>query len=1381
MALAFLLTCGTGAWAAPLAGDAVPQVLEEWKSWVLHGQKAWFCPEVAGERDEEFCAWPGELRLQAEEKAARFAQVWEMQREGPAALPGSREHWPEQVTVDGEAHPVLARDGAPVVWLPSGRHEVNGLISWTERPRTLDIPRKVALLALTVDGRGVLPERHGAALVLGDAGIPAREEDSLDVQVYRKLDDGIPARLITLVRFKVSGKARELGVPDVLPARFVPVRIVSPWTVRLDQDGRLEVQAMPGQAVVEIEARLDGPLQEIEPGLPPERPQEVWSYQDAPALRATTITPDNERVIAVDPRQAGVPGEWSALPAFVLNEGARLRVEERSRGQSERENQRLMLQREMWLDFSGAGFFARDRIEGAMRQGWRFDVARPYTLERADGLADSAGQRALSEMAAALLVTRGASDDLTGVEWRQPRVTLNAGVRLAADANARIPVTGWRQSFDSVDATLHLPYGYRLVAAPGADRVSSNVWVERWTILDVFLAAFFALLSWRLFGAAGGLAAAVYLALAMHESLAPVQSFAAAVVLALLRRAVPEGRLRRWLLAGERLALLCLVLMAAVFLPAQMRYALHPQLEEDAPAIVPRFAAQADLGDVRDDAAIEMKAELSEHSPAASAFNAASSVARARVPGKAGSGSSAVRQRYAQSTVTQTGGGEPAWNIGERYRLHWSGPVAETQSVRLLISPHWLTRCLRVLMAALLGFLLWRLTRAAFPGSASPSSKARAAPVLPLACLAVLLAAFPVPAAASGFPSAQLLDELKNRLLEAPECAPDCVDAAEARIDADGSALRVALTAHVEQASSLALPEPDEHSFLRAARVDGEARPVLRFHERNYVALPRGIHRVELEYAVNGDTAALNFPVRPARIEFAGAGWQVEGIDQNRLLSETLNFSRLPAPASPAGAGTDAADAPPERVAQAFPPFVQVTRRLDLDLDWSVHTQVARIAPAEGGFTFPVPLLPGEHVTSPEVKVQDGRALAVFSAGAGAVSWSARLDKTRTIELAAPPLSERAEIWRVSVSPSWHLDWSGVPVTLSGDAEELVFEFHPLPGEKLTLTPTQPRKTDGGSRAIDRVRLESSVGQHAREHTLQFWLRASQAGEQRIALPAGLEALDVRRDGAPLNLQARENQISLPVSPGGHGYALRLREQREIGWSTTSPAIDLGLPMANVDLRAALSEQRWVLAVRGPAVGPAVLYWGELAVALLVALLLAKSGWSSLRPWQWFLLVLGFSTFSWTALLLFALWLLVIDWRVRAVACADWPARKFNAMQAGIVALTAAVLSALIDSVATGLLSVPGMGIRGYRSGAGNLNWFADQSGPQLPVVEIFSLPILVYRVLMLAWALWLAYVLIRCLARGLAAWLGNGYWKKTGGIWRRSKHPEKEGDERRV
>ncbi|MCL2161817.1 MAG: hypothetical protein FWH56_08065, partial [Betaproteobacteria bacterium] len=1175
------------------------------------------------------------------------------------------------------------------------------------------------------------------------------------------------------------------------------------------------------------------PLVSVEPRLSPERPQEVWSYEAAPSLRVTTVS-SLENMLAVDPRQAGVPTEWLSLPAFALNPGAVFQIEERSRGQNEREGQRLTLKRVMWQDSSGKAFFARDRIEGTMRQGWRFDVALPYTLTRADSLGSPAG--ASNDLSSALLVTQGADKNLTGVEWRQANVSLNAGVRLAAGTFSRVPATGWQQSFDSVETHLRLPFGYRLIAAPGADRVSGDVWVERWTVLDIFLAAFVALLAWRWLGKVGGVVAVVYLTLAMQMPYAPVQTFAAVVILALLRRAVPEGRLGKALRVGEGIAMVCFIGVALVFIPIQLRTAFHPQLEEvdlslfktwsspqhlGVPGAAKGKAAASDEGEI-DEAEMAPEAleqafpvpEVSSQPPPPMPAAAPESMpptarrilgrtdadAAESRPSKPEPGSGVTvygtidygyanlareqRQRYAQSTVTQTGDGEPAWELGHHYQLHWSGPVSETQSVRLLISPPWLTSLLHLLVIALLGWFIWRSILEVFPclsASSSctlppwkqprPDSPSRVSAALFALCLAGFVAAglgVSVPAAAAPggvFPPDELLKELRTRLLKAPACAPACADVASVRMDAEESRLKAVLVAHIEAAGSLALPEPDQHMTLRGVRVNGEARPVLRLWGRNYVALPRGIHHVQLEYTISGDAASLSFPIRPAQIEFGSAHWQVDGIDEDRLLGETLNFLR--ADTAALSVDRERADAASSLPAQPFPPFVRVQRDLVFGLDWNVHTQVTRIAPGEGGFTYHVPLLPGEHITTPEVKVQDGRASAVFSTRTHQTRWTARLDETKkSIELLAPPLTDHAEVWRITVNPSWHLEMKGVPVVLSSNGQEVVFEFHPLPGERLTLTLKQPAKAEGETRAIDRVELEHQAGRHASDVKLGFSLRASQVGEHLIALPQELEVLEVRRDGAPLNLQPREkeqgqHELSLPVGPGVQTYTLQLRRQGGIGLITSSPDIGLGLPTANIDLRTVFGEDRWILGVSGPAVGPAVLYWGELLLALLLAFLLARSGVSSFKGWQWFLLVLGFSTFSWMALFTIALWLIVIDWRVRSESCRNWSAGRFNAMQVGIVILTVVMLNGLIGNVVKGLNGVPDMGISGYVTRGNDLAWFADKSDSLLPVVKVFSLPIWVYRVLMLAWTIWLAAVLIRWSSRGFSAWIEGGCWKK--------------------
>jgi hypothetical protein len=73
------------------------------------------------------------------------------------------------------------------------------------------------------------------------------------------------------------------------------------------------------------------------------------------------------------------------------------------------------------------------------------------------------------------------------------------------------------------------------------------------------------------------------------------------------------------------------------------------------------------------------------------------------------------------------------------------------------------------------------------------------------------------------------------------------------------------------------------------------------------------------------------------------------------------------------------------------------------------------------------------------------------------------------------------------------------------------------------------------------------------------------------------------------------------------------------------------------------------------------------------------------------------------------------------------------------------------------------MQIAGNGSHAGSLDWYQDRTGPALPEIWVVSVPILVYRVLMLAWALWLAFRVI--------AWLRWGWQELSSPVlWRELK-----------
>ncbi len=1333
---------------ASRAGTAVPAPLEPWREWVMHEQSYRDCPLVAGsdatESSDYLCFWPGVLELTADAGGVDVVQQWRVDEASGSwvPLPGDAAYWPQQVRVDGDAAIVVDRNG-PYVRMAPGRHELRARIPWSERPQSLRVAPGVGLVSLRIDGRVITPvQRDGDQLTLGRAERAEPEADSLQLRVHRRLVDGVPAMLTTRIRIAASGQAREELVGPVLPEGFAPLSLASQWPARLEADGRLRVQVSPGVDEVTIAARAIAPLSAVTARVPAEPwpQQEIWSYEAAPRLRVSVASGG----VQVDPRQAEVPGDagWDALPAFALGDGDALTFEQRSRGLDPSAQNRLHLQREMWLDFDGSGWFARDRVSGEMLQGWRFDAAPPFVLERASAAGDP------------LLVTRGVAAPTTGVEWRAPRVDLAAGLRVE-EAGSTLPVGGWLAAFDQVSTTVHLPDGYRLLAAPGAD-LAQGSWIAAWDLYDVFLGALLVLLAARLLGWPGALASLAWLLLGYQEAGAPRWTLLAAVALALVLRALPQGRLASGIEWARRVVLALLVLASLPFAATQLRNAIYPQLENESGVFAfdaGGFAARNAPAPV--DIASEERMAAQEAMPAPAAAPPAPPAEGQALDTITVSGSSinrvAIRkkmERYSQSTVTQTGAGEPDWRRGSSYRLAWSGPVLPGQEVRMLIAPSWLVRVLRVAMVGLLAWLLLHLLR---PGLRLP----RIPRAAPLALLGVsMLAAIAPRAHAQAFPPQELLDQLHERLVAAPECVPACATIARAEIGAHAEDIVVALEVHASERVAVPLPDDAKALALREVIVDGaRSDAIARVEDVPWIALPRGVHRVELAFTPLADQVALAFRLPARRVEFDGTGWAAGGLDDGRLLTETLSLTRARADGDVRSTG-----------AQQFAPYVRVERMLQLGLEWSTSTNVTRLAPVAGGMSLQLPVLAGEHVTTPGLRVEAGQVTVALADGEDRTQWEGKLDKGEHIVLTAPPLAGHAEVWSVEVSPTWHVEFSGVPVVAmqAGESEGDMrrFEFHPLPGERLELKVTRPEAAQGATRAIDQVHLSRSVGRRASESTLRLDVRASQGGEHALALPSGAELLSSSRDGAPLNLRLEEGRLSLPLVPGTNRFELRWREPFADGVNARTPALDLGLPAANIDLGIDLPADRWLLATRGPVAGPAVLYWSELAVLALLAFALGRLRRAPLKTWQWLLLGIGFAAFSWVALLLVVAWLFALDWRARVTL--RQPA-WFNLVQIGLGILTLVALLCLLAAVRQGLLGQPDMAVAGNGSSEHALRWFADRSAGALPVASAWSLPLWVHKLAMLAWSLWLASALVGWLRRGFLAWGEGGYWRSVG------------------
>ena len=1348
MLLAFWALQGVGA-------EAVPEPLREWQQWVMQGQEFRACPFLAtrtpGDARSHVCAWPGALELNLAADGGSFRQRWQVHAASWVRLPGNLEHWPRELRLNGAPAAVVAREGFPQLRLDPGTHEISGRFLWNTRPEQLAVPSQTAIVRLTLDGRVVAqPERSGNAIWLGQRRVAA-EREQLDLTVHRLLRDDIPARLVTQVALYVSGPGREALIGPVLPTGFVPQALEGDLPARLESDGSLRVQLRPGRFTLTLEARGPGIVATIArpEAAAPWPTEEVWSFEGVDRLRVAAA----EGAESIDPAQSNVPPQWRQYPAFRMPAAASLSVVERSRALSSPDDNQLHLSRQMWLDFDHGGYTVTDQISGRLNRDWRLDMAPPYLLESARTPAQS------------LLVT-AAPDDASGVELRDRDLALSTIARVER-ARAGLPATGWSTRFDSAGGELHLPPGHRLLGAPGADYAQGS-WMSRWGLWNLFGVLVVIVLAHWIAGPLVAIAAAVALVLLYQEAPPMIWLWANAIAAIALFRAAPEGRLRSFAGRYRVASFAVLVLALLPLLIGQLRLAIYPQL--DAPSY--GFGAMVERGFARDKTA-GMEAPMMQEDamagvappppPAATRSSAAPADADSSMREVQVTGSrilqASVSNRYAAGTQLQAGPGVPDWRYN-RYSFGWSGPVEPGQEVRFVwLGPVAMAiwRVLGVLATVLFALLL---ARTAFnlpldlPGL--PAGLRRALARGGAVGLAALLVLAPAePASAQGFPTPGMLDELRNRLTAPPACRGNCAEIMSASVRASGERLDVELSVSALADVAVALPQAGDRLQLERVEVNGRAAPfVMREGDASaWLPLTEGAHTLRLSGRLaNAETVQLGFPQPPRAITVTANGWDASGISNGRLLSGSLELIRRRA------AGAAASDLAPTE----FAPFVQLTRTFRFDLDWRIHNQVQRIAPRAAPLQVQIPLVAGESVLTDGAEVRDGQITVALARGQPASSWESMLTRSETLSLTLPADAPRAEHWVFAVGPQWHVQFAGFPPSLPPyESGQWTFHFVPRAGETLDLAITRPAPAPGRTLAIDGVTHRSEFGRRSVNGSLQLRYRSTQAGRHTLTLPQDLRVSQVLVDGQSVPVRPDAGQLPLSLLAGEHTVQVDWTAPRGAGLLVRPDAIDLGTPASNVTTQVVLPDDRWPLIARGPGVGTAVLYWGELVVFVLVAWGLSRWRRTPLRFHQWLLLGLGLSTLSWPVFATVAAWLIVMRWRE------DWNHARiartpFHLVQVALAVFTVIAISSLVFSgVRYGLLATPDMSLDapGGRYGE-QFQWFVDRTDTLLPAPAVLSVPMWVYRALMFAWAAWIAVALRHWLPAAWRAWSAGGLWR---------------------
>jgi len=1160
----------------------------------------------------------------------------------------------------------------------------------------------------------------------------------LALEVHRRVNDGVPVQVTTRLKLRVSGRSREVALGTPLLAGTQATALISGLPARLDGDGNLQVQLRPGEWEIEVTARSTGPVHALSAPESdgPWPSEETWVFQAAPAVRSVRI----DGAPGVDPARTSLPSDWRRLPAWRVARGVELQFVELRRGEAEPPPDRLHVERKLWLSLDGSELAVRDQLSGSLFEGGRLELLEPGEL----GRATVGGQDQL--------ITTG-PEQRSGVEVRDGRLRMQATSTWSR--SGVLPAVGWNRDAQRLSAELHLPPGWRLIAASGVDN-ALGAWIEDWTLMDLFLVLLIALAVGKLTRHRWGALALLLLLLSWQEDAALQGEWIVLLVSLGLLRVLPAGGARRAMHVVRWLVVIWLAVQVVSFSWSASRTALFPQLDRQASAAIGSYggvqkgglmnampAADSELMIQKsqgpplefEEAMDELVGDLAEV-PEPKQMQKSWRRRSVNVAKKAKRAS-----RLDPQAVVQTGKGLPQWSW-RAHQLDWNGPVSSGHEVRLWMTgpvTNGLLGLLQLLGTLLLLLLLAdpRRTKTVVTGQHG------SVPGSLLALLGLAAVAFSGltarDAEAQVLPDKELLQELQTRLLARPDCEPSCAQLVKLAISASSSGLRIEAEVHAEALTAWRLPGPDSAWTPSSVKLDDQDVIALRRSDDGFlsVRLSPGVHTLVMIGGAR-DEVGLQFSAAPKVLSFTGDGWTITGYRADAPPPASVQLSR--ARSLDDSAAGDSGDSDAE-----LAPWLQVRRELDLGVPWLGHNKLHRLGGGTRAVLVRIPLLDGESVTSSGIPVENGEAIVALEPGETLRSWDSTLAEGDTVKLTSPADKPWTEVWSLDCSPIWSCSAAGLAPTRHLAQGRWLPRWEPWPGESLTLSLKRPPPAAGVTTTIDHVRIALNSGRRLLESSLQMSLRSSQGGEHAVTLPAGVTLRSFKLDGRDHPAQPDGDRLVFAVEPGSHEVTVNWSQEAAGGLLARAPQVHVGENASNIEFEWELPDHRWVLWAWGPRWGPVVTVWQYLLVLLLAALVLARLS-TPLRRHDWFLLGLGLTQIPPGVTVLLVLWLVGLSIRGRGKPKAWW---IHDVAQLGLIGLTLVAFGILYAAIYQGLVADPDLGVLGAGSHGQSLRWFADHSGPALPTPGVLWLPIWVWRTTMLLWALWLASRLLKWLRWG--------------------------------
>ena len=119
---------------------STPDDLEQWKSFVVHGEEKYYCPPLFNDDNKFYCSFPGILNIDIYKNRIDFEQNFTLFQKTGVKLPGSRKHFPGNVKIDSKPAPASLSEGSPAIFTNKKNFTVTGSINFDKIPDFINLP-----------------------------------------------------------------------------------------------------------------------------------------------------------------------------------------------------------------------------------------------------------------------------------------------------------------------------------------------------------------------------------------------------------------------------------------------------------------------------------------------------------------------------------------------------------------------------------------------------------------------------------------------------------------------------------------------------------------------------------------------------------------------------------------------------------------------------------------------------------------------------------------------------------------------------------------------------------------------------------------------------------------------------------------------------------------------------------------------------------------------------------------------------------------------------------------------------------------------------------------------------------------------------------------